>query len=58
MRARMKTLGEDKLAKWHELASPQKLAMHVDRLEVEVDAQRHDPPAPLRQTSSRSSPGT
>ena len=40
MRARMQTLGEDKLARWHELAPQQKLAMHVDRLEVEADAQR------------------
>jgi hypothetical protein len=40
MRARMQGLGEEKLAKWHELAPQQKLAMHVDRLEVEADAQR------------------
>jgi hypothetical protein len=30
----MQTHGEDRLARWHEFAPPQRLAMHVDRLEV------------------------
>ena len=40
MRARMQHLGEEHLAKWAELAPQHKLALHVDKLEVEADAQR------------------
>ncbi|HWO26637.1 MAG TPA: hypothetical protein VNO30_48240, partial [Kofleriaceae bacterium] len=40
MRQKMERLGEDKLGSWAALDPKQKLQLHIDKLEVEADAQR------------------
>jgi hypothetical protein len=40
MRRRMASLGEDRLASWKQVPSADKLELHLDKLEVEADAQR------------------
>jgi hypothetical protein len=40
MRQRMANLSEDRLANWKQVSSAEKLELHLDKLEVEADAQR------------------
>jgi len=40
MRRRMAGLSEDRLANWKQVSSAEKLELHLDKLEVEADAQR------------------
>jgi hypothetical protein len=40
MRQRMMNLGEERLAHWRELPPSEKLQLHLDKLEIEADAQR------------------
>jgi hypothetical protein len=40
MRRRMASLGEDRLARWNHASPAEKLELHLDKLEVEADAQR------------------
>ncbi|MEZ4401264.1 MAG: hypothetical protein R3B06_14655 [Kofleriaceae bacterium] len=40
MRARMLRLDEATLARWHELPEAERLGLHIDKLQVEADAQR------------------
>ena len=40
MRQRMASLSEDRLASWKQVSSAKKLELHLDKLEVEADAQR------------------
>src|SRR5882724_1118487 len=40
MRQRMAGLGEERLARWNQLPTAEKLELHLDKLEVEADAQR------------------
>jgi hypothetical protein len=40
MHQRMAGLGEERLARWTQLSSAEKVELHLDKLEVEADAQR------------------